>query len=199
MMVHFLSRIALVSFVLALGAACGSSDEDGGGSGGGGAGDSGAGASGPRDDAEPAAMNGMTAAHNAVRASVDPSAANPIPPLTWSPEVAAVAQAYAETCRFEHNLDSGYGENMHANTGTDTPSDVVESWASEAANYDYDANACSGGKCGHYTQVVWAASLRLGCGMAECTENSPFGSGKPWQVWVCDYDPPGNFGDARPY
>lgn len=193
MMVHSRVRIAFVSLVLAFGAACSSSDDDGGGDtpalGGNGA--------------EPAALNGITAAHNALRASVDPPAAAAIPPLAWSAEIADVAQAHARTCKLEHDLNSGYGENLHANTADNkksTPDQVVKSWGSEAANYDYDANDCSDGKtCGHYTQVVWAASLRLGCGVALCTENSPFDSSKSWELWVCNYDPPGNFGDARPY
>jgi hypothetical protein len=154
--------------------------------------------SGSMGNGEPAAMNGMTAAHNAARASVNPAPATPMPPLTWSPDVAAVAQAYAEQCVFQHSQGS-YGENLYATTGGGTPQDVVSSWVSEVADYDYASNSCAGGKaCGHYTQVVWANSLNLGCGMAFCTVNSPFGSG-PWEMWVCNYDPPGNWVGEKPY
>ncbi len=141
-------------------------------------------------------MQGMTAAHNAARASVNPPASTPIPPLVWSGEVAAVAQAYAEKCVFEHS-QSPYGENLYASSGSSTPADVVTSWVSEAADYDYASNNCSG-ICGHYTQVVWADTTKLGCGMANCTTGSPFGSGS-WQIWVCNYDPPGNFIGQKPY
>jgi len=68
---------------------------------------------------------------------------------------------------------------------------------SEKANYNYSANSCSA-TCGHYTQVVWRNSLRLGCGVKNCTTGSPFGGGA-WQFWVCNYDPPGNISGQRPY
>lgn len=147
-------------------------------------------------DTEPPAMNGMTAAHNAVRASVNPAPTTPIPPLTWAGDVAAVAQAHAEKCVFEHS-SSPFGENIYATSGGATPQGVVGSWSSEAKDYDYANNSCSD-VCGHYTQVVWAKSLRLGCGMAQCTKNSPFGGGS-WELWVCNYDPPGNYSGERPY
>jgi hypothetical protein len=41
--------------------------------------------------------------------------------------------------------------------------------------------------------------MRLGCGVASCTENSPFGDGGSWQIWVCNYDPSGNYLGERPY
>jgi len=157
---------------------------------------SGSTSSGSMGNGEPAAMNGMTAAHNVVRANVNPAPSSPMPPLTWSSEVAAVAQAHADKCVFEHSTNS-YGENIYATSGSSTPQDVLNSWASEVADYDYASDSCSG-VCGHYTQVVWADSLLLGCAVTKCTENSPFGSG-PWEFWVCNYDPPGNYSGQKPY
>jgi pathogenesis-related protein 1 len=159
----------------------------------GGAGSDAAGAGG---DTEPASMSGMTAAHNKARASVMPAPSTPIPPLVWSSTVAATAQAWANNCQFMHSGGS-YGENIYAGSGTATPDAVVADWVSESASYDYATNGCSG-TCGHYTQVVWAASARLGCGVANCTTNSPFGGGD-WQFWVCNYDPPGNYVGQKPY
>lgn len=148
--------------------------------------------------AETGSLVGITAAHNQARASVMPAPSTAIPPLTWSESVAATAQAWASRCQFGHNPDSPYGENIFASSGQ-TPADaVVADWVAEKKNYDYAANRCSGGTCGHYTQVVWAKSLRLGCAVQNCTKNSPFGGGS-WQLWVCGYDPPGNFGGQRPY
>jgi pathogenesis-related protein 1 len=145
---------------------------------------------------EPGELSGITALHNQARASVDPPAATPIPPLVWDPNLAAVAQAYADNCVFKHS-GGPYGENLFASTGGSTPSDVVGSWVSEVADYNYGSNSCSG-VCGHYTQVVWAASQKLGCGVTTCTQNSPFGGGS-WQNWVCNYDPPGNYVGEKPY
>jgi hypothetical protein len=36
---------------------------------------------------------------------------------------------------------------------------------------------------GHFTQLVWRSSARLGCGASVC---------RGLQIWVCNYDPPGN-------
>lgn len=141
-------------------------------------------------------MKGVTEAHNAARAAVSPPASPAIPDLTWSPTVADSAQAHAQKCVFEHSGNS-YGENIYASTNTSTAEDVVASWVSEKSSYDYASNACSG-TCGHYTQVVWAKSLNLGCAAETCTESSPFGGGS-WQFWVCEYDPPGNFNGEKPY
>jgi len=119
--------------------------------------------------------------------------------LTWDPALASVAQAYAENCVFEHS-GGPYGENLYANTGLTQPATIVEDWVSEVADYDYASNSCDGGAvCGHYTQVVWADSTKLGCGVAVCSQNSPFGSGQDWQNWVCNYDPPGNWVGEQPY
>ena len=71
-----------------------------------------------------------------------------------------------------------------------------ELWVSERDCYTYGtfmrgddcSGSCSG--CGHYTQVVWERSRRLGCGVATCGGSS---------VWVCNYDPPGNVLGQAPY
>jgi pathogenesis-related protein 1 len=81
-----------------------------------GAGTTGAGGTGAvNGELEPDNMVGMTAAHNAVRAAVDTDVA--LPPLRWSAEVAAVAQAYADDlavqdCALVHS-GGDYGENLY--------------------------------------------------------------------------------------
>ncbi len=130
----------------------------------------------------------MLVAHNAIRAEVK------VPPLVWSDQLANVAQKWADRLRdqhqFAHNPDSTYGENLFDITGAAaTSSVVVKRWASESLNYDYPSNTCKG-ICGHYTQLVWRDSKRLGCAVAR-------GGGR--EVWVCNYDPPGNWLGQRPY
>lgn len=143
-----------------------------------------------------ATLSGITRLHNLAREQVSPAPSTPLPALRWSGTVAAAAQAWADGCKFSHS-GSAYGENIYATSGTSTPADVVNSWVSEKAKYSYANNSCSG-TCGHYTQVVWAASTSLGCGVKTCTQNSPFGS-PSWQFWVCNYDPPGNYIGQKPY
>ncbi|EDM74710.1 SCP-like family protein [Plesiocystis pacifica SIR-1] len=136
-------------------------------------------------------------AHNQVRLGV-PNAGKPLPPLRWSPKLAAQAQRWADRCEFEHS-DVGYGENLAARSGGGSPESVTASWASEAADYDHRRHQCAAGAvCGHYTQMVWRASTELGCAVSTCGTNSPFGGGT-WELWVCNYDPPGNWVGQAPY
>ncbi|MGD0871269.1 MAG: CAP domain-containing protein [Bryobacteraceae bacterium] len=130
----------------------------------------------------------MLAAHNAARARVK------VAPLAWSGRLAAVAQTWADTLlarkEFVHRPNSKYGENLFDVTGASaTPGQVVEGWAAEARNYDYQSNQCRG-VCGHYTQIVWSATKEVGCAVAR---------GGAREVWVCEYDPPGNWVGKRPY
>jgi len=74
--------------------------------------------------------------------------------------------------------------------------DTDKAWAAnERTAFDYfarkkGADGCSLGPgcCGHYTQVVWAASMKVGCAVATCPADS-----KMWgTVVVCQYRPQGN-------
>lgn len=141
---------------------------------------------------------GFLSAHNRVRASVSPPADPPLPELRWSPELAATAQAWAQRCKFEHS-ETTFGENLSARTNRAEPATIVSAWASEAANYDYARNRCAKGEvCGHYTQLAWRDTSKVGCGVAQCSDGGPFGGGQ-WFMWVCNYDPPGNWKGERPY
>lgn len=141
---------------------------------------------------------------NAVRKNPQPPPPAPLPPLTWSDAAASVAQAWANGCNYAHNPGRGErGENIAASSppGNWTLSSAVSAWAGEAPDYDYAHNSCAPGKqCGHYTQLVWRDTLRVGCAHKLCTMNSPFGAQFPsWDFWVCDYEPPGNVVGQRPY
>jgi uncharacterized protein YkwD len=130
----------------------------------------------------------MLAAHNALRATVK------IPPLTWSDKLAARAQEWAVTLlargEFIHRPKSPYGENLYDITGAPaSPERVVDAWASESRDYDYATNKCRK-VCGHYTQMVWSTTKEVGCGVARNSRR---------EVWVCNYDPPGNYIGKRPF
>jgi pathogenesis-related protein 1 len=130
----------------------------------------------------------MLPAHNAVRSRLR------LPPLVWSDKLAAVAQQWAETLlarnEFIHRRESAYGENLFEVDGAHaSPTQVVSDWASESRNYNYASNRCNG-VCGHYTQIVWRDTTEVGCGLARSARR---------EVWVCEYNPPGNWVGRRPY
>jgi uncharacterized protein YkwD len=149
---------------------------------------------------EPAELAGITAAHNTARAQVGD------PPLTWDPALATIASSWVVQCidtdgnglvdhdagRSDHYPEY-VGENIYASSGTATGPDAVAAWIGEASDYDYASNTCAAGKvCGHYTQVVWKATTKLGCAIHDCT-----GLAYPSTI-VCDYAPGGNDG-GKPY
>ncbi len=110
-------------------------------------------------------------------------------PLRWSAEVAAVAQAWADTlaaadCAFEHSKGNKYGENLFfmGPSGAGSAVMAADEWYSEVASYDYSAPGF-GMSTGHFTQMVWLATSEVGCAIAQC------GGG---DLWVCNYNPPGN-------
>ncbi|KAK4424274.1 Basic form of pathogenesis-related protein 1 [Sesamum alatum] len=48
----------------------------------------------------------------------------------------------------------------------------MDLWVEEKPFYDYLSNSCVGGECGHYTQVMWLNSVRLGCARAQCNDGN---------------------------
>jgi len=153
-------------------------------------------------DFDPAAM---VAAHNHWRKTMN------VPALSYSTDLAASAQEWANylkqnnQCRMQHSKPDGrYGENLYWASAvlwsngkrelqSVSPKKVVDSWGNERADYDYTSNSCAKGKmCGHYTQVVWKSTTTVGCAVAICEDSQE-------QVWVCQYQPPGNWVGEKPY
>lgn len=129
-------------------------------------------------------------AHNKIRASKGQ------PPLKWDARLARFARHWGTTrmvdCEMLHS-NGPYGENIFWG-GRDhwTPTAVVQSWADEEEDYDPQANTCSDGKmCGHYTQIVWKSTTRVGCARQKCTGGGVF--------VICNYYPPGNYVDEHPF
>lgn len=131
--------------------------------------------------------------------------------LVYSTELAESAQAWADNlkqtnqCQMRHSKPDGkYGENLYWGSAMNwsdgrkelqkvTPEQVVDGWGSEKKDYNYANNSCTPGKmCGHYTQMVWRTTTTVGCAMAVCEDSQQ-------QVWVCQYQPPGNWVGKKPY
>ncbi|KQJ91648.1 pathogenesis-related protein 1 [Brachypodium distachyon] len=144
----------------------------------------------------------ILAAHNAARRAVG------VGPLTWSDGIAGYAKAYARSrrsdCAPRRSPLFYFGENIAVGKGRRQWSGaaLVNQWVDEGRlRYDYGSNSCGAGSgpagsavgsgCGRYRQVVWRNTTQLGCGMIVC------GSGDT--LLVCEYFPPGNDGDGRPY
>lgn len=143
----------------------------------------------------PAEQAAVLAMHNQARALVRS------PPLAWSATLADYAQAWAEHlaeegCELEHRPRQGpwaqrFGENLFLGTSwAYRPMDGVESWLWERELYDGRPIDPNRFRAGHFTQVVWANSLSLGCGLSRCNERI---------ILVCNYDPPGNVIGQKPW
>lgn len=117
-------------------------------------------------------------------------------PLTLDPAISQYAQEWANNIAsrnvMQHRSNNRYGENIYACFGKTNPSgeEVVRSWYNEIKDYRFgESNPANFGKVGHFTQVVWKNSKRLGVGIAKNGNNV---------YVVCNYDPPGNFGGQYP-
>ncbi|KAI4379819.1 hypothetical protein MLD38_006065 [Melastoma candidum] len=118
-------------------------------------------------------------------------------PLRWDTGLAGYARWWAQQRRYDCALqhsDGPYGENIFWGSGTGwDPSQAATAWVSERKWYDHRRNACASGQmCGHYTQIVWRSTTRVGCAVAVCVD----GVGT---FMACEYDPPGNYIGERPY
>ncbi|CAF1036049.1 unnamed protein product [Didymodactylos carnosus] len=115
--------------------------------------------------------------------------------MTLDSYLNSVAQEYAQYLAqnnlFQHSNHQGMGENLYMTSTTGQLSqngaDAVTSWYNENQLYNYD-NPGFSMSTGHFTQVVWRASNRLGVGAAIANN----GAWKKLYV-VANYAPPGNY------
>jgi len=154
-------------------------------------------------------IDAFVKAHNDARAStsLQPPPSTPLPPVTWDAVLADAAYNYLSRCQsadgslVDHNANrtkdyaalggSDYvGENIYASSASSVdPSDAVDSWMSEASDYvPGDVSSA-----GHYTQVVWRDSVRIGCAIVNCP------SVRFHNTVLCDYAPGGNINGQTPY
>jgi len=70
---------------------------------------------------------------------------------------------------------------------------AVDMWANEKAYYDYENNSGDGHVVGHYTQVVWQKTTKVGCGKAKSKTD------RSGSYVVCRYYIAGNIIGEKPY
>ena len=146
--------------------------------------------------------------------------------LVWDNELEQVAQDYADQCVWGHNSNrtaeysalnptdihgnpvSGrvsVGENIAAG-GSFNPSVVeafngYDNWEAEVADYSFGALNVSdfcGDVCGHFTQIVWAKTFKVGCAASACPSGTVFDRFASTYL-VCNYSQSGNFLRQEPY
>merc|ERR1712150_31504 len=158
----------------------------------------------------------ILAKHNALRRRVakgeesgQPAAAD-MRELVWDDELEQIAQRWADQCTFEHDnvrtmLDgTRVGQNLYQSfssaetdqDGLDAAIDsTVQAWYDEVGDFS-SANinpfvSASGPATGHYTQVVWAETDKLGCANVYFNEASQ--PSFPYtNLVVCNYAIGGN-------
>ena len=137
----------------------------------------------------------VLAAHNAARTHAGVS------PLIWDTALGNSAARYAQqmalTNRFQHSdrkARRGVGENLWMGTrGVFSVERMVSDWASErrmfrAGIFPAVSRTGNWADVGHYTQIVWPTTTRVGCALATTSRAD---------YLVCHYSPAGNI-DGRP-
>ncbi|GMS82325.1 hypothetical protein PENTCL1PPCAC_4500, partial [Pristionchus entomophagus] len=145
--------------------------------------------------------------HNKLRQSISagiyvakgktmPAAKTPITDLTWNCDLEKSAQAVASTCIFEHSKNrNNTGENLYYYTSSDKlPFDgqgkaASDSWEKEFQDKGWSdikmSDAVFNSGIGHATQMAWAKSTKMGCGMASCQDGKQV-------IVACQYRDAGN-------
>jgi hypothetical protein len=142
----------------------------------------------------------LLAAHNRERATVG------VPALGWDSQLAVGAAQWgrylASTGAFDHSpealgeADEPVGENLFMGTkGYYGPEAMVASWIEEKRHFrpgTFPDNGRTGSfeDVGHYTQVMWRATGRVGCAVIASADDD---------VLVCRYAQAGNVEGERPF
>lgn len=128
--------------------------------------------------------------------------------LKWSDDLAEYAMEWARVlgakydCSMRHRPKHGryaqqYGENIYIMWGAEPEIEhVLKNWAEEEKKYykqEPIGSVKSKKTTGHYTQVIWKTTQRVGCARVKCPKN------RGTYIWVCNYDPPGNWVGKKPY
>uniref|UniRef100_W5NHS6 Cysteine rich secretory protein 1 n=1 Tax=Lepisosteus oculatus TaxID=7918 RepID=W5NHS6_LEPOC len=137
--------------------------------------------------------------HNTLRRNVSPPAGNMLK-MEWNQEAAENSERWAQLCTENHssigqrqinsNTESPCGENTVVSLNPISWEEVIQMWNDEVHNFKYGVGSKDDSFTGHYTQIVWYRSNKIGCAVAHCSE------AKYAYFYVCHYCPPGNYQDS---
>ncbi|XP_051163695.1 venom allergen 3-like [Leptopilina boulardi] len=139
------------------------------------------------------------------RPGPQPRARN-MPNMVWDQELANIAQRWANQCKFGHDKCRnvrrfGVGQNVAISwTSGTTPTNIitglVTAWYDEVAAFDSRQveHVTKFDFVGHYTQMLWATSVRLGCGYVAYRDRN-----QNAVLLVCNYGPGGNIVGGKMY
>ncbi|MCD6069078.1 MAG: hypothetical protein K0S33_3904 [Bacteroidetes bacterium] len=141
-------------------------------------------------------MKKALAVHNKARKAVG------VPALVWSADLAKYAQAWADQlaakCKMQHRPHAGkwkqlYGENIYwGSTSSYTVEDACNAWLEEKKYFkNVSLSAKNWEKTGHYTQMIWKSTTKIGLGKAVCEGGDV--------IVVANYDPAGNYMGEKAY
>jgi uncharacterized protein YkwD len=129
--------------------------------------------------------------HNKARLEVN------VDKITWSNELAAYAQEWTDHlassgCKMAHRDHGKYGESIYWSSADNGVENVIINWLKEKKfYYGQVLNTSNWYKSGHYTQVVWSESEKIGCGKTKCSSGAV--------IVFCNYYPRGNYLGEKPY
>eukprot|EP00658_Telonema_sp_P-2_P060247 TRINITY_DN49203_c0_g1_i2.p1 TRINITY_DN49203_c0_g1~~TRINITY_DN49203_c0_g1_i2.p1 ORF type:complete len:251 (+),score=61.31 TRINITY_DN49203_c0_g1_i2:134-886(+) len=120
----------------------------------------------------------MLEGHNKYRAK------HSAPEVKWSDSCARNAQLCVDHCQatgsLSHSHYAGQGQNVYFGHPGRSAEHALDSWYSEIKDYDFEQH--QGHHTGHFTQIVWKQTVKIGAARSSDGE-----------YIACNYDPPGNW------
>ncbi|XP_056091945.1 glioma pathogenesis-related protein 1b isoform X1 [Rhinichthys klamathensis goyatoka] len=164
---------------------------------------------------EPEFIRRCVQAHNTQRSRVTPPAVSARSMVrqvfrvqSWDNELAKGARDRARHCKASHHPGLGYfghppfgwmGENiwLGAPFAAFSVENAIHRWNKEGV-YSLKNNNCSR-LCGHYTQLMWSTSFKLGCAVNVCSKGiENFSTHPESTIFVCNYGDTGQVHGVTP-